>query len=72
MAGESGSQTIEIPAIAGQPNADNNSVLDLGFLIRCTQHDENRGDRVQESCVGEVAIPCEGENTGNTRSGASL
>src|SRR6516164_7089443 len=27
------------------------------------QHDENRGDRVQESCVGEVVIPCEAENT---------
>jgi hypothetical protein len=38
MAGESGSQTIEIPAVAGQPNADNNSVLTWvsSFAVRNT------------------------------------
>src|SRR6516165_11585602 len=33
----------------------------MGFPIRCMQHDENHGDRVQESYVGAVAMPCEAE-----------
>ena len=31
------------------------------------QRDENRGDRVQESYVGAVAMPCEAEKTGRKR-----